>query len=290
VGSRFREVWIRQRGHTEVYRGAEYTIDFALAKLEILVDDEEASDVAPRIIDAARTGRSATAKVDRAGRERSASARGGWFRRPLSRRRRDGARHGAACRPMQVAPSGAWPTRRRAARCADGLGAGEGSLRRSVRTVDRSCVLVRHRRAARLAAAAAGARARPRVTSRSRSGTHSGCRVRHRPRQPVGEGVGCARRRRPRCAHRCRGAALPRPDPSRPRGQGARSLPHVAASGSSVRSPTRPRCDGSGPGPWPMLEPISRKVPAVCAMCNVRWGWALGAGRTAALLERATSA
>ncbi len=34
----------RQRGHTEVYRGAEYTIDFVpKVKLEILVEDDDAS-------------------------------------------------------------------------------------------------------------------------------------------------------------------------------------------------------------------------------------------------------
>jgi nitrogen regulatory protein P-II 1 len=54
----------RQRGHTEVYRGAEYTIDFVpKVKLEILVDDEEASDVASRIMDAARTGKIGDGKV-----------------------------------------------------------------------------------------------------------------------------------------------------------------------------------------------------------------------------------
>ena len=54
----------RQRGHTEVYRGAEYTIDFVpKVKLEILVDDHEASDVATKIIDAARTGKIGDGKV-----------------------------------------------------------------------------------------------------------------------------------------------------------------------------------------------------------------------------------
>jgi len=54
----------RQRGHTEVYRGAEYTIDFVpKVKLEILVDDGEATGVAERIIDAARTGKIGDGKV-----------------------------------------------------------------------------------------------------------------------------------------------------------------------------------------------------------------------------------
>ena len=54
----------RQRGHTEVYRGAEYTIDFVpKVKLEILVDDGEATGVAEKIMEAARTGKIGDGKV-----------------------------------------------------------------------------------------------------------------------------------------------------------------------------------------------------------------------------------
>ncbi len=54
----------RQRGHTEVYRGAEYTIDFVpKVKLEILVEDDEAKGVADRIMEAARTGKIGDGKV-----------------------------------------------------------------------------------------------------------------------------------------------------------------------------------------------------------------------------------
>jgi nitrogen regulatory protein P-II 1 len=54
----------RQRGHTEVYRGAEYTIDFVpKVKLEILVDDADALSVAERIMEAARTGKIGDGKV-----------------------------------------------------------------------------------------------------------------------------------------------------------------------------------------------------------------------------------
>jgi nitrogen regulatory protein P-II 1 len=54
----------RQRGHTEVYRGAEYTIDFVpKVKLEILVNDEEALEVAEKITNAARTGKIGDGKV-----------------------------------------------------------------------------------------------------------------------------------------------------------------------------------------------------------------------------------
>jgi nitrogen regulatory protein P-II 1 len=54
----------RQRGHTEVYRGAEYTIDFVpKVKLEILVDDGDAGAVADKIMEAARTGKIGDGKV-----------------------------------------------------------------------------------------------------------------------------------------------------------------------------------------------------------------------------------
>ncbi len=54
----------RQRGHTEVYRGAEYTIDFVpKVKLEILVEDADATAVAERIMESARTGKIGDGKV-----------------------------------------------------------------------------------------------------------------------------------------------------------------------------------------------------------------------------------
>ena len=54
----------RQRGHTEVYRGAEYTVDFVpKTKLEILVEDGEAESVASSIMEAARTGKIGDGKV-----------------------------------------------------------------------------------------------------------------------------------------------------------------------------------------------------------------------------------
>ncbi len=46
----------RQKGHTEVYRGAEYTVDFVpKVRLEVLADDEDAHQVARAIVEAART-------------------------------------------------------------------------------------------------------------------------------------------------------------------------------------------------------------------------------------------
>jgi nitrogen regulatory protein P-II 1 len=54
----------RQKGHTEVYRGAEY--DIALVpkiRIEIVVDDPEAADVVSTIVEAARTGKIGDGKV-----------------------------------------------------------------------------------------------------------------------------------------------------------------------------------------------------------------------------------
>jgi len=54
----------RQRGHSEVYRGAEYQVDLVpKVRLEVLVDDAEASDVVEAIVAAARTGSIGDGKV-----------------------------------------------------------------------------------------------------------------------------------------------------------------------------------------------------------------------------------
>ncbi len=54
----------RQRGHTEVYRGAEYEVDFVpKVRVEVLADDSDADAVAQTIIDAARTGKIGDGKV-----------------------------------------------------------------------------------------------------------------------------------------------------------------------------------------------------------------------------------
>jgi len=54
----------RQRGHTEVYRGAEYEIDFVpKVKLEIMVEDRDAYGVAECLMEAARTGKIGDGKV-----------------------------------------------------------------------------------------------------------------------------------------------------------------------------------------------------------------------------------
>jgi nitrogen regulatory protein P-II 1 len=54
----------RQRGHTEVYRGAEYAVEFVpKVQVEVLVADEFADRVVDAIIGAARTGKIGDGKV-----------------------------------------------------------------------------------------------------------------------------------------------------------------------------------------------------------------------------------
>ena len=54
----------RQRGHSEVYRGAEYKIDFVpKVRLEIICKDEEAEDLIAIICDSARTGKIGDGKI-----------------------------------------------------------------------------------------------------------------------------------------------------------------------------------------------------------------------------------
>ncbi len=54
----------RQGGHTEVYRGAEYTVAFIpKVRIEVLTDDEEAVQIANAIVDAAQTGQIGDGKV-----------------------------------------------------------------------------------------------------------------------------------------------------------------------------------------------------------------------------------
>jgi Nitrogen regulatory protein PII len=54
----------RQRGHTEVYRGAEYTVDLVpKTRLEILVEDADAAAVTDAIVAAAQTGKIGDGKV-----------------------------------------------------------------------------------------------------------------------------------------------------------------------------------------------------------------------------------
>ncbi|PWU00811.1 MAG: transcriptional regulator [Bacteroidetes bacterium] len=54
----------RQKGHTELYRGAEYIVDFLpKVKLEIVVDDAVVDSIVDLIIDHAKTGKIGDGKV-----------------------------------------------------------------------------------------------------------------------------------------------------------------------------------------------------------------------------------
>jgi nitrogen regulatory protein P-II 1 len=54
----------RQRGHTEVYRGAEYQVDFVpKVKVEVLVTDDDLQGVIDAIVKAARTGKIGDGKL-----------------------------------------------------------------------------------------------------------------------------------------------------------------------------------------------------------------------------------
>ena len=54
----------RQKGHTEVYRGAEYQVDFIpKARIDIVVEDDQVDPVVAAILGAARTGKIGDGKV-----------------------------------------------------------------------------------------------------------------------------------------------------------------------------------------------------------------------------------
>jgi nitrogen regulatory protein P-II 1 len=54
----------RQRGHTELYRGAEYVVDFLpKTKVELIVPDEQVDRVLEAIVKAARTGKIGDGKI-----------------------------------------------------------------------------------------------------------------------------------------------------------------------------------------------------------------------------------
>jgi len=54
----------RQRGHTEVYRGAEYEVDFVpKLRIEVLVEDAQTDEVVDAIVNSANTGKIGDGKV-----------------------------------------------------------------------------------------------------------------------------------------------------------------------------------------------------------------------------------
>ncbi len=54
----------RQKGHTEIYRGSEYTVDFLpKVKLEIVIDDPRVEEVVQAIVKTANTGKIGDGKI-----------------------------------------------------------------------------------------------------------------------------------------------------------------------------------------------------------------------------------
>ena len=54
----------RQKGHTELYRGAEYVVDFLpKVKIEVVIDDSMVDQVTDAIVNAAKTGKIGDGKV-----------------------------------------------------------------------------------------------------------------------------------------------------------------------------------------------------------------------------------
>ncbi len=54
----------RQKGHTEIYRGAEYVVDFLpKIKLEIIIDSDQVDQVIETVVSAARTGKIGDGKI-----------------------------------------------------------------------------------------------------------------------------------------------------------------------------------------------------------------------------------
>ena len=54
----------RQKGHTEIYRGAEYTVDFIpKVRIEVLVDDADSAQILDLIVDTANSGSIGDGKV-----------------------------------------------------------------------------------------------------------------------------------------------------------------------------------------------------------------------------------
>jgi len=54
----------RQKGHSELYRGAEYVVDFLpKVKMEMVVDDDQVDQVVNTVVEAARTGKIGDGKI-----------------------------------------------------------------------------------------------------------------------------------------------------------------------------------------------------------------------------------
>ncbi len=54
----------RQKGHTELYRGAEYVVDFLpKVKIEVVLDDDQVDDAIKAIVDSAKTDKNGDGKI-----------------------------------------------------------------------------------------------------------------------------------------------------------------------------------------------------------------------------------
>ncbi len=54
----------RQKGHTEIYRGSEYTVDFLpKIKIEVVLSDDQAEEAVSAIVKSARTGKIGDGKI-----------------------------------------------------------------------------------------------------------------------------------------------------------------------------------------------------------------------------------
>ncbi len=54
----------RQKGHSELYRGAEYVVDFLpKVKMEMILDDDQVEEVVNTVVEAARTGKIGDGKI-----------------------------------------------------------------------------------------------------------------------------------------------------------------------------------------------------------------------------------
>ena len=54
----------RQKGHTELYRGSEYTIEFIpKLKIEVIIDDDDVEEVIEKVVAAASTGKIGDGKI-----------------------------------------------------------------------------------------------------------------------------------------------------------------------------------------------------------------------------------
>ena len=113
----------RQRGHTEVYRGAEYTVDLVpKVRLEVLVEDDDADSVVDVIVKSAQTGRIGDGKVwtvpvETVARVRTVEGNGSWRSTGVGRQDPPSLYHLCPNRPTSRSLTGSPGSRRGTVRC-----------------------------------------------------------------------------------------------------------------------------------------------------------------------------